>query len=216
MERNFPIILSELRKEAGLSQKEAASKLGISQALLSHYEKGIRECSQSFLLKAADFYDVTCDYLLGRTVEKNIVNNAAEAIFDVQHSDSNPTPQTLVKASMAITHLMRNGDKENGVNVDLLFAIEIYKLILLQANAGNLPKNWAGRAYKNGKVNCSNTFLSIIEYISNCTINPKQNINPEPDAPVPEAVKTLVEYAENFVFKNLAETLPPLPTEYFK
>lgn len=216
MERNFPIILSELRKEAGLSQKEAASKLGISQALLSHYEKGIRECSQSFLLKAADFYDVTCDYLLGRTVEKNIVNSAAEAIFDVQHSDSNPTPQTLVKASMAITHLMRNGDKENGVNVDLLFAIEIYKLILLQANAGNLPKNWAGRAYKNGKVNCSNTFLSIIEYISNCTINPKQNINPEPDAPVPEAVKTLVEYAENFVFTNLAETLPPLPTEYFK
>lgn len=216
MERNFPIILSELRKEAGLSQKEAASKLGISQALLSHYEKGIRECSQSFLLKAADFYDVTCDYLLGRTVEKNIVNSAAEAIFDVHHSDSNPTPQTLVKASMAITHLMRNGDKENGVNVDLLFAIEIYKLILLQANAGNLPKNWAGRAYKNGKVNCSNTFLSIIEYIANCTINPKQNINPEPDAPVPEAVKTLVEYAENFVFTNLAETLPPLPTEYFK
>lgn len=40
MEKSFPVILSELRKERGLSQKDAASSLGISQALLSHYEKG--------------------------------------------------------------------------------------------------------------------------------------------------------------------------------
>ena len=46
-----------------------------------------------------------------------------------------------VKASMAITHLMRNGDKENGVNVDLLFAIEIYKLILLHANEAFSDRN---------------------------------------------------------------------------
>ena len=39
MERSFPIILCELRKEKGLSQKEAAAQLGVSQALLSHYEK---------------------------------------------------------------------------------------------------------------------------------------------------------------------------------
>ena len=71
MERKFPIILCELRKEKGLSQKETAAKLGISQALLSHYEKGIRECGQEFLIKAADFYDVSCDYLLGRTKEKD-------------------------------------------------------------------------------------------------------------------------------------------------
>ena len=71
MERNFPVILSELRKEKGLSQKEAAMHLDISQALLSHYEKGIRECGQSFLLKVADFYGVTTDYLLGRSKSRN-------------------------------------------------------------------------------------------------------------------------------------------------
>jgi len=60
-----------LRKEKGLSQKEACAALGLSQALLSHYERGIRECGLDFLVRAADFYGVSCDYLLGRTMEKN-------------------------------------------------------------------------------------------------------------------------------------------------
>ena len=44
MKSDFPRVLSLLRKEKGISQKEAANQLGVSQALLSHYEKGIREC----------------------------------------------------------------------------------------------------------------------------------------------------------------------------
>ncbi len=58
--------LASLRKKAGLSQKNAAKELGISQALLSHYEKGIRECGLEFLSKAATFYNVSTDFLLGR------------------------------------------------------------------------------------------------------------------------------------------------------
>ncbi len=68
---DFPRVLTHLRKEAGLSQKKAAESLGISQALLSHYEKGIRECGLLFLVRAADFYGVSADYLLGRSLEKN-------------------------------------------------------------------------------------------------------------------------------------------------
>ena len=59
--------LVELRTEKGLSQKTAAIELGISQALLSHYEKGIREFNLDFLCRIADYYDVTADYILGRT-----------------------------------------------------------------------------------------------------------------------------------------------------
>ncbi|MBS7362171.1 MAG: helix-turn-helix transcriptional regulator, partial [Oscillospiraceae bacterium] len=44
MERSFSVILSRLRKEKNMSQKEAAAGLGVSQALLSHDENGIREC----------------------------------------------------------------------------------------------------------------------------------------------------------------------------
>ena len=61
----FAIILSQLRKERGISQKKAATDLGISQALLSHYEKGIRECGLDFVIKCSEYYGVTTDYLLG-------------------------------------------------------------------------------------------------------------------------------------------------------
>jgi transcriptional regulator with XRE-family HTH domain len=59
--------LISLRKDKNLSQKEAAERLGVSQALLSHYEKGIRECGLDFLCRASAFYDVSTDYLLGLT-----------------------------------------------------------------------------------------------------------------------------------------------------
>ena len=68
---DFPRILTLLRKERGFSQKKAAADLGISQALLSHYEKGIRECGLDFVVRVADFYGVSCDYLLGRTPDRN-------------------------------------------------------------------------------------------------------------------------------------------------
>ncbi len=45
---DFPRLLTLLRKERGLSQKQAATDLKVSQALLSHYEKGIRECGLDF------------------------------------------------------------------------------------------------------------------------------------------------------------------------
>lgn len=67
MNKDFSRNLTLLRKERKLSQKQAALELGISQALLSHYEKGIRECGLDFIVKAADYYNVSCDYLLGRT-----------------------------------------------------------------------------------------------------------------------------------------------------
>lgn len=76
MNNDFPRILTFLRKERGLTQKQAASELGISQALLSHYEKGIRECGLDFLIKAADYYEVTTDYLLGRTLQRSAVPQA--------------------------------------------------------------------------------------------------------------------------------------------
>lgn len=70
MNTEFPRILTLLRKERNISQKKAAIDLGVSQGLLSHYEKGKRECGLSFLVKAADYYNVSCDYLLGRTAQQ--------------------------------------------------------------------------------------------------------------------------------------------------
>ncbi len=66
MTNAFARRMTELRRKKGITQKQAAASLGVSQALLSHYEKGVRECGLDFLMKAATFYEVTADYLLGR------------------------------------------------------------------------------------------------------------------------------------------------------
>lgn len=80
MNTTFPRVITLLRKERGISQKQAAAELKISQALLSHYEKGIRECGLDFVVRAADFYEVSCDYLLGRTVDKSGAVISVDAI----------------------------------------------------------------------------------------------------------------------------------------
>ena len=67
MKRSFPETLAALRKSRGISQRQAAAELGVSQALLSHYETGSREPGLSFVCRACDFYGVTADYLLCRS-----------------------------------------------------------------------------------------------------------------------------------------------------
>ena len=79
MNKDFPRIITFLRKERGLSQKQVAGDMGISQALLSHYEKGIRECGLDFLVKTAEYYGVSTDYLRGRTVQRNFTADPFEA-----------------------------------------------------------------------------------------------------------------------------------------
>ena len=71
MSQEFSRIIPLLRKERRITQKEAAAQLGISQALLSHYEKGIRECGLDFVVRVAEFYGVSCDYLLGRSADRS-------------------------------------------------------------------------------------------------------------------------------------------------
>lgn len=63
--------LALLRQEKGLSQRSAAKDLGISQALLSHYEKGAREPGLAFVAKAARYYNVSSDFLLGLSLSRD-------------------------------------------------------------------------------------------------------------------------------------------------
>lgn len=70
MSSEFSRTLSLLRQEKGVSQRMAAGELGISQALLSHYENGIREPGLLFVVRACDYYGVSADFILGRTLSR--------------------------------------------------------------------------------------------------------------------------------------------------
>lgn len=62
--------IRNLRIDKGLTQKQIAEYLGVSQNTYSQYEIGVLNYPIDALLKLADFYNVSIDYLLGRTNTK--------------------------------------------------------------------------------------------------------------------------------------------------
>ena len=62
--------LEDLRIDHDLTQQEIADKLGCKREVYRRYEKGIRTIPIDYLIILADFYNVTIDYLVGRTNKK--------------------------------------------------------------------------------------------------------------------------------------------------
>ena len=69
MIKGLPEKLKSLRKQYGLSQREAASRLGISPSVISAYENGERTPSTENLLALSYLYKCSTDYLLGKESE---------------------------------------------------------------------------------------------------------------------------------------------------
>ena len=65
--RSFGEILASLREERGIYQKELAAILKVSVGTISNYENNIHFPDQEALIQLAEYFDVTIDYLLGRT-----------------------------------------------------------------------------------------------------------------------------------------------------
>lgn len=63
----FNIRLKDLREDNDLTQEELSKKLNITRSALANYETGLREPSVELLIKIADYFNVTLDYLLCRT-----------------------------------------------------------------------------------------------------------------------------------------------------
>lgn len=131
----FTARLHKLRKERGISQKDAAAGLGISQSLLSHYEKGIRECGLDFLIKASEFYSVTCDYLLGLSDSR--LNFGGELEITDIPEDAEMTYQTIMRSAAAACELLyaKGGGKffNNAVG---MYSISVYKALLAAREQG--------------------------------------------------------------------------------
>ena len=64
------IRIKNLREDRDLTQTQIAQMLGMSQTGYSKYETGENDIPTAVLIKLADFYGTTTDYLLGRTDEK--------------------------------------------------------------------------------------------------------------------------------------------------
>ena len=98
MNADFSRTLALLRQEKEISQRKAAADLGISQALLSHYENGIREPGLAFVKKACDYYHVSADYLLGRTLDRDGGMIDSDELYD--SSDEKGTLRGSIAATL--------------------------------------------------------------------------------------------------------------------
>ncbi len=64
--------IKNLREDNDIMQKEIAKYLNITQQQYSLYERGIREIPVDLLIKLADYYNVSIDYILNKTNKKDI------------------------------------------------------------------------------------------------------------------------------------------------
>lgn len=77
--------LKSLREERGLNQQKIAMDLQVSQASISKYELGKAEPDIGTILKLAEYFSVSTDYLLGITEVKRIVNSTEFNDIEIEH-----------------------------------------------------------------------------------------------------------------------------------
>ena len=70
--RDNIMFIKELRVKNNILQKQIAHELGIKQNTYSQYENGVIAMNPEMLVKTADYFNVSVDYLLGRTQNKKL------------------------------------------------------------------------------------------------------------------------------------------------
>lgn len=194
----FSQILSQLRKERGISQKKAAIDLGISQALLSHYEKGIRECGLDFVIRCSEYYGVTADYLLGVSNSRTGVDTSYINI-PIDDTDNGLSVGTLAQASTFLLDIISTTRDEKAAQyIYDYYALCFYRGAITMAKAGILPKEMfkvdynLGRELANAAIAVEDAKFGFIEDRSRTGM----------DLPESNALQKLIEQAEERIITN--------------
>lgn len=104
--------LTLLRKQKNLSQYKLAEILGFSRGLIANYEQGRREPDYNTLLTFATFYNVTIDYILGRTNDQSVDFTPSKAEFALIQNFNNLTSESQEELSRYI-ELLKIKDSVN-------------------------------------------------------------------------------------------------------
>lgn len=204
MSTNITTRLSQLRREKGLSQKEAAAGLGVSQALLSHYENGIRECGLDFLCRAADYYNVTTDFILGRSESKRGFEGAFGIQTDIS-SDSELNTLTIFRVANKLRKYMSFKQESRDSSIDSLhriYSLMMYRVIIAETAKGNLPKDWL----PNVDTLDTDAYMNILD-CTEATLIKSEYTTPRPHPnKIPLCLKTLISQTQHFISKYCAES----------
>ncbi|MCW1051357.1 helix-turn-helix transcriptional regulator [Streptococcus anginosus] len=89
----LPQRLKALRKEAGLTQKELADKLNISQAAYAQWENGVKKPARENLTTLANILDTSIDYLLDNTNSEHPEDDLSNVEILFRKTSKNMTPE---------------------------------------------------------------------------------------------------------------------------
>lgn len=103
--------IKELREEKNISQLELAKKLNLTQQSISLYEKGDREPSIDVLKSIANFFNVSLDYLLGKSDIRNYDEDEKEFRF-AYHKETEGMTDEEIKDALRFYKEMKNRIKE--------------------------------------------------------------------------------------------------------
>ena len=81
IEKQFQNIFKELRTDKKMSQENMAKELNVSQSLINNWETGRSTPAPEMLIYIADYFDVSIDYLVGRTNDRRWYNNKQDNTF---------------------------------------------------------------------------------------------------------------------------------------
>lgn len=188
--------LVSLRKEKNLSQKEASVALGVSQGLLSHYEKGIRECGLDFLCRAATFYDVSSDYLLGLSDTKMM----SDALFaqDEIPQDSEMRMSTIFRSSVYLLDRLSVFGRSSASKIRAVYILTLYKVYLAALSQGALPNHELAKKDLSPYLS-STTIDSIIN-----SLTFEGDAKPKRSEHLPKAMDTIIREATKIIDKEIA------------
>ena len=192
--------LVELRTEKGYSQKAVAVDLGISQALLSHYEKGIREFNLDFLCRIAEYYNVTTDYILGRTDSRTGLDSR---VLEDKDEDSVFNTRTIYRAAIMTHERMNAGSSNAGDSADILYALILYRTLFASAQKGYIPKRWFTLPPKYVQPFSLALTESILDDFPEKTVSARRYGGPEP-----KSIEAVIKGIESILRKTAGSVKP--------
>lgn len=121
--------LKELRKQKGLTLVELGKEVNLANNTLSQYERGIREPNISMLIKLADFFNVSVNYLVGREPKSKTIKSYHYYIINEDYTLKKlgvtaPTPEIPILDESEFEALKYSLESNNNLS-DILFDLRI-------------------------------------------------------------------------------------------
>ena len=111
----FGEILAELRQDKGLLQKDIAALINVSVSTISNYETGAHFPDINTVIVLADYFNISIDYLLGRTV------------FRMKFSDLNKSLNDNMDVAKLMNKVLSYDEKNIGSLLDFMSLLDLRK-----------------------------------------------------------------------------------------